>query len=68
VVDEIAAFIKRQEHALHKPGHTRDGDQRAATRILYFATAERKSLPAEYNKPGHVAPEVVDHIAAFVKR
>jgi dienelactone hydrolase len=33
-----------------------------------FVAGEGKSLPAEYNKPGHVAPEVVDEIAGFIKR
>jgi dienelactone hydrolase len=33
-----------------------------------FVAGEGKSLPAEYNKPGHVAAPVVDEIAAFVKR
>jgi dienelactone hydrolase len=33
-----------------------------------FVAGEGKSLPAEYNKPGHVAAPVVDDIAAFVKR
>ncbi len=32
-----------------------------------FVAGEGKSLPAEYNKPGHVAPAVVDDIAKFVK-
>ena len=32
---------------------------------MFFA-GEGKSLPAEYAKPGHVAPEVVDDIARFV--
>jgi hypothetical protein len=33
-----------------------------------FVAGEGKSMPAEYNKPGHVAPEVVDDIAGFVKK
>jgi uncharacterized protein len=33
-----------------------------------FVAGEGKSLPAEYAKPGHVAAEVVDEIAAFVKK
>jgi len=33
-----------------------------------FVAGEGKSLPAEYNKPGHVAAEVVDDIAAFIKK
>ena len=32
-----------------------------------FVTGEGKSLPAEYSKPGHVAPTVIDEIAKFVK-
>jgi fermentation-respiration switch protein FrsA (DUF1100 family) len=32
-----------------------------------FVAGEGKSLPAEYNKPGHVAPQVIDDIAAFIK-
>jgi dienelactone hydrolase len=32
-----------------------------------FVAGEGKSLPAEYNKPGHVAPAVIDDIAKFVK-
>ena len=31
-----------------------------------FIAGEGKSLPAEYAKPGHVAPEVIDDIAKFV--
>jgi dienelactone hydrolase len=31
-----------------------------------FIAGEGKSLPTEYNKPGHVAPEVIDDIAKFV--
>jgi hypothetical protein len=31
-----------------------------------FVAGEGKSLPAEYNKPGHVAPEVVDDVAKFL--
>jgi dienelactone hydrolase len=33
-----------------------------------FIAGEGKSMPAEYNKPGHVAEEVVTDIAAFVKK
>jgi dienelactone hydrolase len=33
-----------------------------------FVAGEGKSLPAEYSKPGHVAPEVIEDIAAFVKK
>ena len=33
-----------------------------------FATGEGRSTPAEYEKPGHVAAEVVEDIAAFVKK
>jgi hypothetical protein len=33
-----------------------------------FVTGEGKSSPAEYAKPGHVAPEVIEDIAAFVKK
>ena len=33
-----------------------------------FVAGEGKSLPAEYAKPGHVAPEVVEAIAAFVAK
>jgi uncharacterized protein len=33
-----------------------------------FVAGEGKSLPAEYNKPGHVDAAVVDEIATFVKR
>src|ERR1019366_7024849 len=32
-----------------------------------FVAGEGKSLPAEYSKPGHVAPAVIDDIAKFVK-
>jgi dienelactone hydrolase len=32
-----------------------------------FVAGEGKSLPAEYSKPGHVAPAVIDDIARFVK-
>jgi hypothetical protein len=32
-----------------------------------FVPGEGKSLPAEYSKPGHVAPAVIDDIAKFVK-
>jgi dienelactone hydrolase len=31
-----------------------------------FVAGEGKSLPAEYNKPGHVAPQVIDDIVAFI--
>jgi len=31
-----------------------------------FMAGEGKSLPAEYAKPGHVAPEVIDDIARFI--
>jgi len=33
-----------------------------------FAAGEGRSTPAEYEKPGHVAAEVVEDIAAFVKK
>lgn len=33
-----------------------------------FIAGDGKSMPAEYNKPGHVAEEVVNDIAAFVKK
>jgi fermentation-respiration switch protein FrsA (DUF1100 family) len=33
-----------------------------------FSPGEGRSSPAEYEKPGHVAAEVVDDIAAFVKK
>jgi dienelactone hydrolase len=33
-----------------------------------FVAGEGKSMPAEYAKPGHVAPEVIDDIAAFVTK
>jgi dienelactone hydrolase len=33
-----------------------------------FVAGEGKSLPAEYAKPGHVAAEVVEDIASFVKK
>jgi hypothetical protein len=33
-----------------------------------FVTGEGKSTSAEYAKPGHVAAEVVEDIAAFVKK
>jgi hypothetical protein len=33
-----------------------------------FVAGEGKSMPAEYSKPGHVAAEVVDEIAGFVKK
>jgi uncharacterized protein len=32
-----------------------------------FVAGEGKSVPAEYSKPGHVAPAVIDEIAKFVK-
>ncbi len=32
-----------------------------------FVPGEGKSLPAEYAKPGHVAPVVIDDIAKFIK-
>ena len=32
-----------------------------------FVSGEGKSLPAEYSKPGHVAQEVVEDIAKFVR-
>ena len=32
-----------------------------------FVSGQGKSLPAEYAKPGHVAPEVINDIAQFVK-
>lgn len=31
-----------------------------------FVAGEGKSLPAEYSKPGHVAPQVIDDIVAFI--
>jgi fermentation-respiration switch protein FrsA (DUF1100 family) len=33
-----------------------------------FVAGEGKSTSAEYTKPGHVAPEVIEDIAAFVKK
>ncbi len=33
-----------------------------------FAAGKGRSTPAEYEKPGHVAAEVVEDIAAFVKK
>jgi len=33
-----------------------------------FAAGEGRSTPAEYEKPGHVAAEVIEDIAAFVKK
>jgi fermentation-respiration switch protein FrsA (DUF1100 family) len=33
-----------------------------------FAPGEGRSSPAEYEKPGHVAAEVVEDVAAFVKK
>ncbi len=33
-----------------------------------FVAGEGKSMPAEYEKPGHVAPEVIDDIAKFVAK
>jgi dienelactone hydrolase len=33
-----------------------------------FVAGEGKSLPAEYGKPGHVAPEVIDDVAKFVSK
>ena len=33
-----------------------------------FVAGEGKSLPAEYNKPGHVAAAVIEDIAAFIKQ
>ena len=32
-----------------------------------FVAGEGKSMPAEYGKPGHVAPVVIDDIARFIK-
>jgi dienelactone hydrolase len=32
-----------------------------------FVAGEGKSMPVEYNKPGHVAPAVIEDIAKFVK-
>jgi len=32
-----------------------------------FVPGEGKSLPAEYSKPGHIAPQVIADIAAFIK-
>ncbi|MCX6630122.1 MAG: alpha/beta fold hydrolase [Candidatus Solibacter sp.] len=32
-----------------------------------FVAGEGKSMPAEYSKPGHVAPAVIEDIAKFVK-
>jgi len=32
-----------------------------------FVTGQGKSTPAEYSKPGHVAPDVINDIAQFVK-
>ena len=32
-----------------------------------FVPGEGKSMPAEYAKPGHVAPAVIDDIAKFIK-
>jgi fermentation-respiration switch protein FrsA (DUF1100 family) len=32
-----------------------------------FVAGEGKSLPAEYSKPGHVAPAVIEEIAKFVR-
>ena len=33
-----------------------------------FVAGQGKSLPAEYSKPGHVSPQVIDDIAAFIKQ
>jgi hypothetical protein len=33
-----------------------------------FVAGEGKSTAAEYAKPGHVAPEMIEDIAAFVKK
>ena len=33
-----------------------------------FVAGEGKSTEAEYRKPGHVAPEVIDDIAKWVKQ
>jgi hypothetical protein len=33
-----------------------------------FVAGEGKSTSAEYARPGHVAPEVIEDIAAFVKK
>ncbi len=33
-----------------------------------FVAGEGKSLPAEYSRPGHVAPPVIEDIAAFIKK
>ncbi len=33
-----------------------------------FASGEGRSSPAEYEKPGHVAAEVIEDVAAFVKK
>jgi dienelactone hydrolase len=34
----------------------------------FFVSGEGKSTEAEYRKPGHMAPEIVDAIAKFVKQ
>jgi hypothetical protein len=33
----------------------------------FFVAGEGKSTDAEYRKPGHVAPEVIDEIAKWIK-
>ncbi len=33
-----------------------------------FIAGEGKSVPAEYSKPGHVAPQVIDDIANWIER
>jgi len=49
-----------------------EGDPRATIRLFpslnhYFVAGEGPSSPAEYEKPGHVAPEVIEAIAAWAK-
>ncbi len=50
------------------------GDRKDATLVLYpdlnhmFVAGKGKATPHEYELPGHVAPAVVDDVAAFVKK
>lgn len=49
-----------------------DGDPRATIRLFpslnhLFVAGEGPSTPVEYEKPGHVAPEVIEAIAAWAR-
>jgi fermentation-respiration switch protein FrsA (DUF1100 family) len=62
--------VSMQDFALWKAalGSRKDVTFRSYPALNHlFMTGEGKSLPAEYQKPGHVAPEVIEEIARFVK-